>query len=416
MSTLSANFSTFRRISGAGERWAPQVDGPTRIPPSDYLWARRTLTSFVQSLAGGPSQHAVAPDTPMEHLGAVQLAATMEYRRAVGRLVDGLLAAVSPSSTRIAFVISLIAGKDQAGAETVDADTARRYATYIDGAASLAVSIEAALAGSEGLFDVDLVAFVSEEAPFLFAYEDALRSYGWSPRRLPLPLRYDEIEESYYKQELNKSGCCGMTELLKLQAFQMHEYDRIVVADTDLVIARNIDELLLLPDTVGLVYTNGSMEGEQFQGGFWAIRPSQRAYDGMVDLARRGRWFKQRGWENSGIGWFYGGPTIQGILPYWFFEREPPSARLEVSRCIYNSQAGPQCLDTPIDDVSIFHFTQCPKPWSCIFTGKAKCHYFNDRWWDTTRLIEHRAGGQPREKCRASGYQLLPATAASLHN
>lgn len=52
----------------------------------------------------------------------------------------------------------------------------------------------------------------------------------------------------------------------------------------------------------------------------------------------KGDYREGSGWGGSHIGWFYGGRTIQGVLPYYYNEVSK-NRSLIVDRCIYNSMA-----------------------------------------------------------------------------
>ncbi len=39
------------------------------------------------------------------------------------------------------------------------------------------------------------------------------------------------------------AGCCGITELLKLHAYLLLEFDRVLLLDTDTIILRSIDHV-----------------------------------------------------------------------------------------------------------------------------------------------------------------------------
>lgn len=48
-------------------------------------------------------------------------------------------------------------------------------------------------------------------------------------------------------------------------------------------------------------------------------------------MNEQGDWRKGLGWGGSGIGWFYGGATIQGLLPY-FYQTFAPDTAIELDR------------------------------------------------------------------------------------
>jgi hypothetical protein len=131
----------------------------------------------------------------------------------------------------------------------------------------------------------------------------------------------------------------------------------VSVVDADVLIAHPLDEIWAAPDWLQLIYTRGGycvtcecvsmlpcagqMVAEPFQGGLWTIRPNPSTLSvchvllnndkvvecvcvcvcvcdilltiqqHMQDLVRRGAWYEGSGWERSGVGWLYGGPTVQ---------------------------------------------------------------------------------------------------------
>lgn len=51
----------------------------------------------------------------------------------------------------------------------------------------------------------------------------------------------------------------------------------------------------------------------------------------LVAVVCQGDWKVGAGWRGSQIGYFYGGATIQGLLPYYYTNVAPGTAR-EVNR------------------------------------------------------------------------------------
>lgn len=98
---------------------------------------------------------------------------------------------------------------------------------------------------------------------------------------------------------------------------------------------------------------------------------------------------KHHGWNSSHIGWFWGGMTVQGILPYYYRRVSQPADRLEtVDRCYYNTMADtPECNLQKIEELKSAHFTVCQKPWGCwehYFRTNNKenplCYPLHQRW------------------------------------
>jgi hypothetical protein len=68
-----------------------------------------------------------------------------------------------------------------------------------------------------------------------------------------LPFAVEDIKQPFLREEVRKSGCCGEREMLKLHAYLMTEYHRVVHLDTDWILLQPIDELL--SGSASCVYT-----------------------------------------------------------------------------------------------------------------------------------------------------------------
>jgi len=72
------------------------------------------------------------------------------------------------------------------------------------------------------------------------------------------------------------------------------------------------------------------------QGGFLCLRPNQWAYDTLWAVVKKGDFGKGSGWGGSHIGNFWGGMTIQGLVPYFVVKVAPLGFAEEIDRCVYN--------------------------------------------------------------------------------
>lgn len=100
---------------------------------------------------------------------------------------------------------------------------------------------------------------------------------------------------------------------------------------------------------------------------------------------------KYRGWNASHIGWYWGGMTVQGILPYYYHRLSAPNRSLIVDRCVYNSMADtPDCLRPSILDLNSAHFTVCQKPWGCWMRMRDNplCHDLHQTWFQYRQEAE----------------------------
>ena len=110
------------------------------------------------------------------------------------------------------------------------------------------------------------------------------------------------------------------------------------------------------------------------QGGFILFKPNIQDYDNIINIIMNTEFHKGRGWNRSEIGWFWGGMTIQGELPYYYNRVTTPNRSLIIDRCKYNTMADTaECTDTlngtrntlTNDQIVSAHFTVCQKPWGC---------------------------------------------------
>jgi hypothetical protein len=131
-----------------------------------------------------------------------------------------------------------------------------------------------------------------------------------------LPLNVSDIKGDYLREHIEKNGCCGATELLKLYAWSFTEYHRVVHLDMDSLVLDSMDELygldkdLLYTCDYGMM-TKGSAACP-VQGGFLVVRPSLKLFTELIDIVLEGDFRDGGAWGGTRIGWFWGGMTIQG--------------------------------------------------------------------------------------------------------
>ena len=339
--------------------------------------------------------------------------------------------------------------------------------TLIDGAAVVGQSVlRAHRNGSK--YDAELVAFVAPR--ILQLTRASLRAVGYRVLERPLPVELSDIKGAFLRKKIVNNGCCGAWELLKLYAWSLTEYHRVVSLDTDSLVLANLDELFLgaapeaLKSTVAIasdaeaaagslarhdvaatrnrtelyaLYTmDWSMARKPWganppvQGGFFVATPSAFVFDELVELVREGDFRRDSAWGGTNVGHFWGGMTIQGLLPYYFRFVRPGWGR-EVRGCKYNNMASnprtirgfgkgdcrdgtelmpggrftesiakghcDDCRLTPIDEVKMVHFTICQKPWTCPNLNRshpcfycAICDTFHRRWFEIREEFEHK--------------------------
>ncbi len=269
---------------------------------------------------------------------------------------------------------------------------------FIDSAASLAMSVMEA----KSRYHIELVAIVAKR---VVECRYALERIGFKVLERELPVTPEQIRNPQIAREIVTDGCCGIWELLKLHAWKLTEYDRVLQLDTDVMFHKNFDELFEIDRT--LVWTHGALGGsERINGGFLVVRPNPADFDAMVEIIKTGDFRNGRGWKGK-CCWVYGGRTIQGIVPmYYLYEK--PEAQYEVDRCQYNNMVEiDRCKTWRYKDVTSNHFTVCQKPFHCSFRGPKLCKSFNREWWRTSHKVEKALGLSPRRECGRGGYKAI---------
>ena len=89
------------------------------------------------------------------------------------------------------------------------------------------------------------------------------------------------------------------------------EYKKVLLLDMDTVMVQRVDELW--ERDVPIIFTRpGGDTKEPLQGGMIMLQPNLDTYARMLAVIRKGDFqYNGRGWENSGIGYAYGGETVQ---------------------------------------------------------------------------------------------------------
>eukprot|EP01039_Chlorochromonas_danica_P005802 gene5802-6390_t len=281
--------------------------------------------------------------------------------------------------------------------------TVTKDGPFVDGALVLgyaAKKYHSANLGYPSRFDIELVAFVTKK---VVTTRPILSKFGWKILERDLPVALSEIGNQDYAQRMRDSGCCGADEFLKLWAYTLTEYSRVLHFDMDCIIFKNLDTLLSIDKE--LLYTGDyNMKGHSpvppVQGGFLVIRPSMERFHEFQAIIRKGD-HGTKGWGGSKIGNFWGGQTIQGIMPYFYHIVHPGDGE-EMNRCQYNNMVDnpyfpntvrcingqPQCEDCRASDpeeVYTAHFTICQKPWTCTEhlnpRNKVLCEAFHKKWF-----------------------------------
>jgi hypothetical protein len=218
---------------------------------------------------------------------------------------------------------------------------------FADGAAVLAYSIMKVSTQCE--FDVSLVAFVH---PNVTTSRPILGKLGFHVIEAAKPINVSAIstEFEFMRNTIDKNGCCGALELIKLNSYRLTQYEWVIHMDADTVLLNPINELF--NTNYSLIYTTDPNMmsykeeiAEPAQGGFLVLRPSVTDYVNIINTIMTTGFFQNSGWNNSHIGWIWGGMTVQGILPYYYNLVTRPGRSKKIDRCVYNTMADTEACE-----------------------------------------------------------------------
>jgi hypothetical protein len=187
-------------------------------------------------------------------------------------------------------------------------------------------------------------------------------------------------------------------------AWTLDEYYWVLHMDIDAYMSKNVDELL--DQQKDFIYTKdygmGGGTNSVVQGGWLLLRPNRTVFDDILTVFKRGN-FGGGGWEKSGVGYAWGGPTVQGLTAYYFYRVAAPTRSMEVDMCVWNNMGDERCRDKA-EDIRNSHFTVCPKPWTCSSPGTPACTISSGRWWAMYSRLRIKEGLQPRDSCDGGRY------------
>jgi len=316
-----------------------------------------------------------------------------------------LALATAEPSQKVAYVITLLAEIEP---------------PQVDLAAVLVQSIIDVSSERDCVFNqFDLVAIIGGTAT-MEGTGKSLKRLGFTVLQRDFPVKVEEIQGEYLRKTIASDGCCGEKELLKLHAFTLTDFYRVVAVDLDVIFLRNLDPLLAMDTeivfTVDIGMAIAKAHLPPVQGGLFVIKPSQEAFDALVGIVRKGDYFEETGWGGLYIGWNYGGKTIQGLYQYYYGKIARPELSYEADRCVYNAMYDREddCKDVRIGSggpdgkgLRTMHFTVCQKPTSC--NPKPWCADAHKRWNELRVEVEKSKEWEPIRPCDPHGhYQPMP--------
>jgi hypothetical protein len=269
------------------------------------------------------------------------------------------------------------------------------------------------------------------------------------------PLNPDNIEgsEILRKQYTEQGGenMNNLSDLIRLNAYELDEYDAVVLVDYDTLILGAVDEAIdLINDntkseieSVNAVFSwkhIRSFGRHQYRASvvnlsFFVLRPSKEIYTKLRRAIKEAAFSESRGWGKIGRGRFPGWMTTQGFLTYYYDEVDN-AGRVEENRCTFGNTGLPttrsskdlesmpiglitnagkvdceikqsqwtnqcqDCSEFDLQDVLVADMSYCIAPWKCGVREKSSttsssdtlssplCRKFQKTWFSARLQME----------------------------
>jgi hypothetical protein len=189
---------------------------------------------------------------------------------------------------------------------------------FMEGAAVLKYSVhQQSIHGNlGGKYDYEMFAIYHPDA---FLCAQSLQELGYQIIERPVPVKTSDIQGDILRTKIEKNGCCGSKELVKLEAYTFEEFKVVVHVDLDVLILKPLDilfDVMLddsgddlskyrdsldlmwpdrpLPEKVNAFFTRdfGMIKYHRrykpVQGGFLVLRPDRKVYQTMIDIVKEG--------------------------------------------------------------------------------------------------------------------------------
>ena len=267
-----------------------------------------------------------------------------------------------------------------------------------EAAAVLAFSIAKVHATTKNRYHPTLYAVHHPDA---IACAAPLEALGYTLLARDTPVRVEDIQGDILRERIQKNGCCGERELIKLEAWTLVQYPVVVLLDLDVLIRKPLDGLFdflldsskvppkddllwrgeketVIPETINLLYTvdyamvSASRQVKPTQGGFVVLRPSMEIYQEFVGIVTEGDFRDRGGWHGK-TGKFWGAMTFQvrcgwvtwrverhdldlltlcfsslllhqGLMPL-YFQILHPNTSVELNWCVWDNMCSPSRED-----------------------------------------------------------------------
>lgn len=249
-----------------------------------------------------------------------------------------------------------------------------------------------------------------------------LQNLGYTVSIERAPVQTSNIEGSEYlkKYLLHHGGDDPnflLADMIRLNAYELDQYDAVVLVDYDTMILGPVDEAIdLITDnsnadvrgrgsSIDVVFSwkhvpslvNPQSRASVINLSFFLLRPSKAKYAKLRRAYKSDPFSEGRGWGSIGRGRFPGWMTTQGFLTYYYDEVEN-AAKVEINRCAFGNTGeedggaslitnggkvecgtpnnlgtdSTQCSDcskSKFDDIVVADWSYCLAPWKCGVSG-----------------------------------------------
>jgi hypothetical protein len=149
----------------------------------------------------------------------------------------------------------------------------------------------------------------------------------------------------------------NLSDFIRLNAYELDEYDAVILVDYDTLILGSVDEAVDLindesktseMESVNAVFSwkhVRSFGRPQYRASvinlsFFIVRPSKETYAKLRRALKESVFSETKGWGTIGRGRFPGWMTTQGFLTYYYDEVENAS-KVEMNRCAFGNPGLP---------------------------------------------------------------------------
>lgn len=269
-----------------------------------------------------------------------------------------------------------------------------------------------------------------------------LQNLGYHVSIKGSPVDTNKIEGSEYlqkyfsKYDINGDSGHPSADLIRLHAYELEEYDAVVLVDYDTLVLGSADEVYdLITDksstenggnSIDAVFSwehvpsliNPIAKASVVNLSFLVIRPSKATFRNLISTYQSSPFAAGKGWGMIGRGSFPGWMTSQGFLTF-YYDEVANGSKVEMNRCYFGntgekyptkltlftnggklecaSSAGAssnQCNDcnhAKLEDVYVADLSYCLAPWECggddaLFTSDSAlssglCRKFHKQWF-----------------------------------